>query len=98
MRALKEELVISDSKECSVEFQNYQQLLEDGLKNLDATERKVIFLRFWGPYTIGQIATELRMSWDSTDKLIDQAIRKLRESFREHKYYRRPIANEMEGT
>ena len=90
MRALKEELAIDSNDECSVDFQNYPQLLADGLDQLDEFERKAIFLRFWQPYTIAQVAAELRMSWEASDKLIDRALGKLRESFRQHKYYRRP--------
>ena len=97
MRALKEELAINSNDQCSVDFQNYQLLLEDGLKQLDDNERKAIFLRFWQPYSIAQVATELRMSWEAADKLIDRAIGKLRESFRQHKYYRRSLS-QMEGT
>ena len=97
MRALKEEMVIDSTDECSVEIQNYRQLLEAGLRRLNSNERKAIFLRFWGPYTIAQVATELRMSWEAADKLIDRAVEKLRDEFRQHKDYRRPLS-EMEGT
>jgi len=92
VRALKEELVICSDDECSVELQNYHQILEDGLRALSEFERKAIFLRFWGPYSIAQVATELRMTWEAADRLIDGAIIKLRESFRQHRYYRRPLS------
>lgn len=89
MRALKEKLVVADTGECEVEFQNYQLILEDELKQLNEKERKAIFLRFWATQTIAQIATELCMSWEATDILIDYSVAKLREGFRRHKYYKR---------
>ena len=87
MRALKEELVIEDKKTCAVEFQNYQQILEDELKKLNQVERKAIYMRFWVPCSIAQIATELHVTWDAADRIIDHAVAKIRDGFRQHKYY-----------
>ena len=42
MRALKEEVVISDLEPCSVELQNYMQILESELPKLSRQERTAI--------------------------------------------------------
>ena len=94
MRTLKEEVVIEDAKPCSVELQNYQQILEDELKKLNHVERKAIYLRFWVPCSIAQIAAELHVTWDVADRIIDHAVAKMREGFRQHKYYRRSLSAE----
>lgn len=94
MRALKEELVVSDLAPCSVELQHYLQILEDELKKLNQHERKAIYLRFWVPCTIAQVATELRVSWDAADSTIDNAVCKLRNGIRGHKYYKKHSISE----
>ena len=94
MRALKEELVVEDAKPCSVESQNYQQILEDELKKLNHVERKAIYMRFWVPCSIAQIATELHVTWDAADQIIDHAVEKMRDGFRQHKYYSRNLKPE----
>lgn len=94
MRALKEELVINDLAPCSVEFQHYLQILEDELQKLNQQERKAIYLRFWVPCTIAQVATELRVSWEAADSIIDKAVCKLREGIRGHKYYKKNSISE----
>ena len=63
------------------EFERQKSILLDGLRELSAVERKAIFLRFWFPSTIAQIATELRVSWDVADQIINGAIIKLRGHF-----------------
>lgn len=83
MRALKEEIIIHDTEPCSVEFQNYLQVLDRELPNLNHQERKAIYMRFWVPSTIAQVATELKVSWDAADRIIDQAVLKLRNAFRQ---------------
>lgn len=85
MRALKEEVVISDLEPCSVELQNYMQILESELPKLSRQERTAIYLRFWVPCTIAQVATELKVSWEAADAIIDMAVLKLRNGIREHK-------------
>ena len=85
MRALKEEVVISDLEPCSVELQNYMQILESELPKLNRQERTAIYLRFWVPCTIAQVATELKVSWEAADAIIDMAVLKLRNGIREHK-------------
>lgn len=85
MRALKEEVVISDLEPCFVELQNYMQILESELPKLNKQERTAIYLRFWVPCTIAQVATELKVSWDAADVIIDMAVLKLRNGIREHK-------------
>jgi len=85
MRALKEEVVISDLEPCSVELQNYMQILESELPKLNRQERTAIYLRFWVPCTIAQVATELKVSWEAADAIIDMAVLKLRNGIRERK-------------
>lgn len=90
MRQLKEELVVNPSN-LSVEVQNFQQILCDCLKDLNDLERKAIFLRFWQPYTICEVARELKTSWEQADILIDTAVSKLRRGFQNHPHYKRPF-------
>jgi DNA-directed RNA polymerase specialized sigma24 family protein len=77
MRALKEAQVVEPS-DVTVPADQYQYLVEKGLRRLDELERRAIFLRFWQPYTIAQVADQMNMSWDDADRLIDQAVAKIR--------------------
>lgn len=81
MRALKEKLAVTPS-ELKVPVDQYMHLLELGIKGLTQTERQVIFLRFWEPFTIGEVAERMGLTWDQTDDLIDIAVGKIRETFR----------------
>ncbi len=94
MRALKEEIVISDQEPCSVELQHYMQILESELPKLNQQERKAIYLRFWVPCTIAQVATELQVSWEAADSIIDTVVQKLRNGIREHKYSKKKFNSE----
>lgn len=85
MRALKEEVVINDLEPCPVQLQNYMQILESELPKLNRQERTAIYLRFWVPCTIAQVATEMKVSWEAADAIIDMAVLKLRNGIREHK-------------
>lgn len=57
------------------------KILSHGLQVLTQSERKALYMRYWGPCSIAQVAVELRVSWDEADKLIDGAIEKLRDGF-----------------
>ncbi len=83
MRAIKEALVVSES-DLKVPANQYMPLLELGIKGLTPTEKRAIFLRFWEPYTIAQVADQLSISWNQADRLIDGAVEKIRETFRRH--------------
>lgn len=48
------------------------------LGELPAIELKCMILRFWGRYTIAEIARDIRKSWDETDRIIDRAVDTLR--------------------
>ncbi len=76
MRALKEESVMCQSiAAMPVEF--YQQVMEMGLKKLNEQERKIIFLRFLEALPIARVADVLGFTWEQTDSLIDEAVKKL---------------------
>lgn len=81
MRALKEEIVTSPSN-VSIPLDFYHQALEAGLKNLNELERKAIFLRFWECLPIARIADLMGFTWEHTDRVIDEAIAKLRNEMR----------------
>ncbi len=53
------------------------------LPTLDKEMRIAIRLRFWGSMTIQEVATVLELSWDATDRLIENSIQRLREGFRQ---------------
>lgn len=48
------------------------------LTRLSPERQRAINLRFWENYTIEEISETLRMSWDQTDQLIEQALLELR--------------------
>ncbi|MBL7555117.1 MAG: hypothetical protein JNM24_04780 [Bdellovibrionaceae bacterium] len=86
MRALKEEMAVHPS-DCRIEIQRYEMILTDALKVLNERERIAIFLRFWQPCSIAQVASHLKISWEAADRLIDGAVEALRREFKNHKYY-----------
>lgn len=45
---------------------------------LSPRELKAVFMRFWGPCSIEEIASELRVSWDLADEILNRAMKKLR--------------------
>ncbi len=45
---------------------------------LSEKEMKIIFLRFWGPYSIVEIGKRLGMSYDTVDQKLKAALRKLK--------------------
>lgn len=84
MRALKEEVILlpTDDVLCVDE---YQHVIEKALGTLNEQERRVIFLRFWEPYTIAQVADRIGVAWEEADGLIDSAVRKIQREIRKHK-------------
>lgn len=81
MKTLINEVVNCDSNISDNPTFTYEQILIEGLQELNAVERKAIFLRFWVPCSIEQIATELKVSWDSADQIINGSINKLKNHF-----------------
>ncbi|MES3038367.1 MAG: sigma factor-like helix-turn-helix DNA-binding protein [Bdellovibrionota bacterium] len=77
MKLLKEKMVVH-SCDLKVPVDQYMQLLEIGLAQLSPQERKAIYLRFWEPFSIAEVARRMGLSWDEADLLIDQAVGKLR--------------------
>ena len=78
-----------DAKRNKIDSRNISEmrpLLLGGLKNLNEMERKAIFLRFWPPYSIAQVADELKVTWDHADEIINRAIEKLRRHFVKNKF------------
>ena len=84
MRALKEEMVLLPTDNV-LAVDEYQHVIEKALLALTETERQVIFLRFWEPYTIAQIADRIGASWEEADLLIDCAVRKIQREIGKHK-------------
>ena len=89
MRAAKEEQVIDSKDEIAVPIDQYQHLVEKGLARLDEIERKAIYLRFWQPYTIAEVADGMNLSWNEADRLIDGAVGKIRAVFTENGHLKR---------
>lgn len=84
MRALKEQLVMLPTDE-ALGIDEYQHVIEKALKVLDETERRVIFLRFWEPNTIAQVADMIGIAWEEADQLIDCAVQKIQKEIKKHK-------------
>lgn len=55
-----------------------EDALRSCLCDLPHREFKAVFLRFWGPRSISDIAAELRISWDQADRLLNRALARLR--------------------
>lgn len=62
------------------------------LPTLDKEARIAIRLRFWESMTIQEVATVLELSWDATDRLIENSIQSLREGFRQVEQRRELLA------
>ena len=84
MKALYEEILLSYYLSSSLDQRSYSKILEYELKNLNSIERKAIYLRFWVPCSIAEIAAELKLSWDSADNILETAITKIRDGFKKH--------------
>ncbi len=52
--------------------------LREAMCYLSQTQRRVIYLRFWYNMSINEISRKIGLSWDSTDRMIDEAINHLR--------------------
>ena len=72
----------------AVPVDQYQHLVEKGLGRLNEIERRAIFLRFWYPNSIKQVAAQMHMSLDGTERLIERAVKKIQAVFIEHGYSR----------
>lgn len=53
--------------------------LLQALSELPPRGQRAINLRFWENYTIEEISSELRISWDEADQLIERSLKNLRE-------------------
>ncbi len=84
MRSLKEQMVMLPTQE-ALGIDEYQQVIEKALKALDETERRIIFLRFWEPHTIAQVADRIGVAWEEADQLIDCAVQKIQKEIKKHK-------------
>ena len=84
MRALKEEVVLLPPED-TLGVAEYQHVLEKSLCALNEQERRAIFLRFWEPYTIAQVADQIGIAWEEADFLIDSAVRKIQKEIRKYK-------------
>lgn len=91
MRRHKEELVLSQC-DIRIEAPYYLHYLEKALSCLSDMERRAIHLRFIRPRTIAQVASQMKVSWEEADSLIDVSIEKVRLSFRESLRTRRPFS------
>lgn len=57
------------------------KILRGLLPALSLDERVAIQMRFWEDMTIEEIASALDLSWQATDRLIENSIQKLRQGF-----------------
>lgn len=55
--------------------------IRTAMRCLCDVEFKAVFLRYWGPMTIEEIARHLRISWDDADALIERSHVKLRNAY-----------------
>jgi len=72
------------TEKCIVDTNKTSQIfLKKFLAQLNCRERKAIYLRFWVPYSIEEVAREMEVSWEQANQLIESSIAKLREDFRQ---------------
>jgi len=57
------------------------RVLQAILIKLSKKENYAVVQRFWADQTIESISKDLRMSWDDTNQLLEEAIKKLKEYF-----------------
>ena len=81
MKALIHEVTNALNNESVGRANSYELVLMAGLRKLDDTERKAIFLRFWLPSSIQDVSVELKISWEFADQIINRSIEKLRIHF-----------------
>lgn len=79
---LEKEMMVTEPCDLKVPAHKYQHLVEQGLRTLSVLERRALYLRYWQPYTIAEIADDMRLSWEEADKLIDRAVAKVRAAMR----------------
>lgn len=84
MKTLFKECAGVSVPESESHFMTYERVLMMGLYELEDVERKAIFLRFWSPSSIEQISSELKVSWNIADQIINRSIGKLRTHFINH--------------
>ena len=67
--------------------------------SLPPVEFKVVFLRFWGVFSVADIAEELRIDWDSADRILARALGRLKASCIRHEAFsaRLPLGNDKES-
>lgn len=65
---------------------NFEELHESLLK-LPAAKQQAVQMRFFDDLTIDQIAQQMGITWDETDKLIKHALRDLRAMLEEKLNY-----------
>jgi DNA-directed RNA polymerase specialized sigma24 family protein len=68
----------------AVPIDQYQYLVEKGLSRLSEIERRAIFLSFWQPNSVEQVAMQMQLSLDGTSRIIDRAVKKIQAVFIEH--------------
>ena len=56
------------------------------LGTLPPLELKAIILRYWGSYSIEDIASEFKKSWEDADLILERGVNRLRQSC-----YRDPV-------
>ncbi len=84
MRALKEQMVLLPIEDV-LAVDEYQHIIEKAVCALDEAERRVIFLRFWEPNTIAQVADLIGVPWEQADTLIDSAVMKIQKEIKKYK-------------
>ena len=75
---LEKEMMVTEPCDLRVPAHKYQHLVEQGLRTLSVLERRALFLRFWQPYAIAEVADDMKLNWEEADKLIDRAVAKVR--------------------
>jgi DNA-directed RNA polymerase specialized sigma24 family protein len=79
------------AKEASYD-QRQIEALRQHMTGLSPVELKAVFLRFWGPCSIEEIARELKTSWDVADRIIDRALSRLRATCKSDLQFRKAVS------
>lgn len=88
----KKEADLESSAAVKIPLDLYPQEVERALSFLSHLERWVIGLRFIDPHPIARIADQVGLSWDSTDQLIDESLKKI------HKFFKENEISRLKGT
>lgn len=69
-----------------------QIIVRSLLKKLPPRQRKVIILRFWHNHSVSEIARKMKITWEETEKLLNDGLSKLKEDCMDQPRFSRALS------